>query len=151
MTTTPPEIPTPRSIWRRAWDVIEEPKAVTLVQALVVYLAALTGGVLTLVWPPTTTSVILGDGIVTAIAILLITGGTIGSATAITGWWWVERPLGVGALVLALLLYLWSVIEAQWLSDSGHRWLQMTCIMVAIGGLTARWLRIRRANYDPVA
>jgi hypothetical protein len=148
--TTPPEIPTPRSIWRRAWDVIEEPKAVTLVQTLMVYAVTITGGALTLAWPPRTTSVVLGDLLVTVIAVLMIAGGIIGAAAAISGWWWVERPLGVGLLLVALSLYGYSVIEAQVLSD-GHRWLQLSWILVAAGGLIIRWLRIRRANYDPVA
>lgn len=140
----------PLGLASRIWEFIEEPKSVTLVQAIIVYIASIAGGVLTLIYPPNTTSIILGTHIVTAMAILMILGGTIGSVTSISGWWWVERPLGVGLLTLAVCLYLYSVIEAQVLGE-GQRYLQMTVIMIALGGLFARWLRIRKHNYDPVA
>lgn len=140
----------PLGLASRVWAFIEEPKAVTIVQAIMVYLAAVGGGILTLIWPPTTTSIILGDNLVTWIAGLLIFGGAVGTVTSIIGWWWIERPLAIGFLTVAVTLYLWSVIEAQWVSDSGARWLQMTCVFIALGGLATRWIRIRKANYDPV-
>lgn len=140
----------PLGLASRVWGFIEEPKAVTLVQAIMVYFAAVVGGVLTIIYPPSTTTSILGDGTVTVIAGLLIFGGLVGMGTSIIGWWWVERPLAVGFLAVAGGLYLWSVVEAQIMADSGSRWLQITIISFALGGLVTRWIRIRKANYDPV-
>ena len=133
----------------RIWDYIEEPKNVTLVQALVVYTAAVAGGVLTLIYPPTTTSVILGDGLVTFVASMMVFSGVVGWVTSVSGWWWVERTLAVGLLMLAGGAYMYSAAEAQVLSP-GSRWLQLSWIMIALGGLLVRYMRIRKANYDPV-
>lgn len=121
----------------------------TLVQALMVYTISVVTGVLTLEMPPRTTSLILGDGLVTSIALAMIIAGVIGSISAVTGWWWVERPLGVGTLVIALLAYIYSIVEAQVFND-GYRWLQLGWMIIALGGLLHRWLTIRKANYDPV-
>ena len=79
----------PLGVASRIWDYIEEPKNVTLVQALVVYTAAVGGGVLTLIYPPTTTSVILGDGLVTFVASMMVFSGVIGWVTSVSGWWWI--------------------------------------------------------------
>lgn len=139
----------PLGLVSKVWGFVEEPKSVTLVQALIVYTAATAGGVLTLFHPPRTTSIILGDGLMTIIAALMIFSGAIGIITAISGWWWVERPLAVGVLMVAGAGYTYSVGEAQFLSD-GNRWLQLSWLVIAGGGLVIRYLRIRRANYDPV-
>lgn len=133
----------------RIWDYIEEPKNVTLVQALWVYSAAVAGGVLTLIYPPTTTSVILGDGLVTFVASMMVFSGVVGWVTSVSGWWWVERTLAVGLLMLAGAAYTYSVIEAQVLSE-GNRWMQLAWLTIAGGGLLIRYMRIRKANYDPV-
>lgn len=53
----------PLGVISRIWDYVEEPKNVTLVQALVVYSAAVWGGIMSLIHPPRTTPVILGDGL----------------------------------------------------------------------------------------
>ena len=92
---------------------------------------------------------ILGDGIMTIIAVLMIFAGVVGVVTSISGWWWVERPLAVGVLLVAGAGYTYSVLEAQILSD-GNRWLQLSWLIIAGGGLAARWLRIRKHRYDPV-
>lgn len=139
----------PLGLASRVWAFVEEPKAVTLVQAVGVYTTAIIFGSLSFLSPPRTTSVILGDFIVTSISALMIFAGVIGVVTSITGWWWIERPLAVGFLFVAGCLYLYSVVEAQVLSD-GNRWLQLGFVVIALGGLAARWLRIRKANYDPV-
>lgn len=140
----------PLGIVSRIWHYVEEPKNVTLVQAFVVYLAAIIGGILSFIYPPSTTSIILGDFLVAAVSTLMVIGGSFGIATSIIGWWWVERTLGIGLLGLGLLLYIYSVAEAQWLSD-GNRWMQLTWLTIAAGGLVIRWMRIRKSNYDPVA
>ncbi|GAA1450497.1 hypothetical protein ACFP47_10100 [Nesterenkonia lacusekhoensis] len=139
----------PLGLVSRVWAFIEEPKSVTLVQAVGVYTTAIIFGALSFLHPPRTTSVILGDFLVTSISSLMIFAGAVGVITSITGWWWIERPLAVGFLFVAGCLYLYSVVEAQVLSD-GNRWLQIGFIVIALGGLAARWLRIRKANYDPV-
>lgn len=139
----------PLGLASKVWAFIEEPKSVTLVQAVGVYMTAILFGTLSLIYPPRTTSVILGDFTVTGISGLMIFAGAVGVVTSITGWWWIERPLAVGFLSVAGCLYLYSVVEAQVLDD-GNRWLQMGFIVIALGGLAARWLRIRKANYDPV-
>lgn len=139
----------PLGLVSRVWEFIEEPKSVTLVQALIVYLTALIGGTLTLFYPPRTTSIILGDFIVTAVAGLMIFSGLVGIVTSISGWWWVERPLAIGFLAVAGAGYTYSVLEAQVLGE-GNRFLQLSWLVIAGGGLAARWLRIRQANYDPV-
>lgn len=139
----------PLGLVSKVWAFVEEPKAVTLVQALIVYMTAIVFGALSLAYPPRTTSVILGDFIVTSISALMIFAGVIGVITSVSGWWWIERPLAVGFLFVAGCLYLYSVVEAQVISD-GNRWLQLGFVIIALGGLAARWLRIRKANYDPV-
>ncbi|WP_296249574.1 hypothetical protein [uncultured Stenotrophomonas sp.] len=146
--TSPPVKP-PLGLVSRVWAFIEEPKSVTLVQALCVYMTAIVFGALSLAYPPRTTSAILGDFTVTSISSLMIFAGVVGLVTSITGWWWIERPLAVGFLFVAGCLYLYSVVEAQ-VIDDGNRWLQIGFIVIALGGLAARWLRIRKANYDPV-
>ena len=139
----------PLGVASRIWDYIEEPKNVTLVQALVVYTAAVGGGIMTLLYPPRTTSVILGDGLMTFTAALMVFSGVIGWVTSVSGWWWIERTLAVGLLGLAGAAYTYSVIEAQVLSE-GNRWMQLAWITIALGGLLVRYMRIRKANYDPV-
>ena len=139
----------PLGLVSKVWGFVEEPKSVTLVQALVVYVAAIVGGALTLFYPPRTTSIILGDGLMTIVAVLMIFGGAFGVVTSIIGWWWIERPLAVGVLLIAGAGYTYSVAEAQALTD-GNRWLQLSWLVIAGGGLVIRYLRIRRANYDPV-
>lgn len=139
----------PLGLVSKVWGFIEEPKSVTLVQALIVYMAAIIGGLLSLAYPPRTTSIILGDGLVIFIAAMMVFAGAIGVVTSIAGWWWIERTLAVGVLMIAGAAYTYSVVEAQLTSD-GHRWLQLSWLIIAAGGLAIRYLRIRKANYDPV-
>lgn len=144
-----PPVKPPLGLVSRVWGIIEEPKSVTLVQALIVYMAAIWGGVLSLIHPPRTTSVILGDGLVAFVAGLMVFAGIVGVITSLAGYWWVERTLAVGILLAAGAAYTYSVLEAQVLSD-GNRWLQLSWLIIAGGGLAIRYLRIRKANYDPV-
>lgn len=144
-----PRTKPPLGLVSRFWGIIEEPKSVTLVQALIVYAAAIAGGVMSLIHPPRTTSVILGDDLMTFVASLMVFSGLVGVVTSILGWWWIERTLAVGILMAAGAAYTYSVLEAQILSE-GNRWMQLSWLVIAGGGLAIRYLRIRKANYDPV-
>ncbi|PRZ15136.1 hypothetical protein [Nesterenkonia sandarakina] len=147
-TEIPDPGPMPVTRRKRFWDFLEEPRSVTGVQIVFTYWAAIIFGILTLEQPPRTTSVILGDGLVVAIAWLMITAGVVGTLTAAFGWWWVERLLGIGFLITAWLGYAYSVGEAQWFGE-GSRWLQIGFLSISLSGMLTRFIRIRLDKYGP--
>lgn len=138
----------PKRWYHRLWDSLEAPQSVTAVQIVLTYWAAILFGALTLVYPPRTTSLILGDALVSFISILMICSGIIGTITAAIGWWWVERILALGILILAWSGYVYSVGEAQIL-EGGSRWLQLGFLSISLSGMVTRFIRIRKDKYGP--
>ena len=119
---------------RRIWDMIAEPKTVTMLMAGL-YTSALVLGVYTLM-DPSHSRVIM--------SILLITGGALGMVSAPIGQWWIERA-GLIGVVTAWAMHLLTVIH---IAPPDGAWQILTTVW-AIGLCVTRWLRISGLPADP--
>lgn len=116
----------------RLWGRVHAPRTVSLFMACL-YLVPLTGGYLTLLYPPDTVSDIMGPVMVVVWGVLLLAGGLISAIPALFGWYLFER-LGMILLGTSLAMYVTTVIEAQILSD-GSRYTQLTWLIYGGAGV----------------
>ena len=135
---------------RRLWSSITEPRHMK-VTYLVIYLLTVCIGVVTLLSPPQTIDGLVGPIITTIWASLFILGGLAGAIAVLPGWWWVERLLGIGPVMLGLTIYLTVVIVLHVHSmDAGSsRLTQIGIIVLASTPFTIRALVIREYSYEP--
>ena len=119
---------------RRIWDMIAEPKTVTVLMTSL-YASVLGLGVYTLT-DPSHSRVIM--------SILLITGGALGMVSAPVGQWWIERA-GLIGVVTAWAMHLLTVIHV---APPDGAWQILTTVW-AIGLCVTRWLRISGLPADP--
>ena len=119
---------------RRIWDMIAEPKTVTILMTAL-YASVLVLGVYTLV-EPSHSRVIM--------SILLITGGALGMVSAPVGQWWIERA-GLIGVVTAWSMHVLTVIHV---APPDGAWQILTTVW-AIGLCVTRWLRISGLPADP--
>ena len=119
---------------RRIWDMIAEPKTVTVLMTAL-YASVLVLGVYTLI-DPSHSRVIM--------SILLITGGVLGMVAAPVGQWWIERA-GLIGVVTAWAMHLLTVIH---IAPPDGAWQILTTVW-AIGLCITRWLRISGLPADP--
>ena len=119
---------------RRIWDMIAEPKTVTILMTGL-YASVLVLGVYTLI-EPSHSRVIM--------SILLITGGALGVVSAPVGQWWIERAALIG-VVTAWSMHLLTVIH---IAPPDGAW-QILTTAWAIGLCVTRWLRISGLPADP--
>lgn len=132
---------------RRLWHLLHEPRIVTAAQG-VVWLAWLATGLAALIAPPMTIAHEIGPSLTILWSGLLLLGGILGLAGCLPGWWWVERA-GILSATSGALVYL-TVVLSLHASATGSRLVQAGFILLAIGSLGVRWLRIRGAQSDPM-
>lgn len=137
---------------RHAWDAIAHPRHVKVIY-LVIYLVAAGIGAVTLVNPPQTISGEVGPLITVIWAALFILGGLVGSVTVLPGWWWAERLLGIGPVLLGLAIYLTvvGVLHAQSIESGGSRLTQFGIILLASSPFILRFFFIKEYSYEPRA
>lgn len=141
-----PTIPPPRRFpLRSLWDALHEPRVVTVIY-LVAYLVALGMGAVTLINPPATIEGALGF-ITPFWGAFLALGGAVGAVACPRGVWWLER-VGMGAVLIGLGMYVGTAVALH-VQSSGNRLAQVGAITLAILLFLARWAHIRWAALDP--
>lgn len=135
---------------RALWERITEPRHMKVAYA-VIYVATILIGLVTLVMPPQTIRGEVGPIITIVWASLFIVGGMAGLVTVFPGWWWAERLLGLGPVLLGLGIYLVVVIvlHAQAVETGGSRATQIGIILLAAAPFGLRFLVIREYSYEP--
>lgn len=135
---------------RAAWERITEPRHMKIAY-LVVYLLTVGVGVVTLITPPQTVAGEVGPVITIIWAGLFILGGAVGTISVLPGWWWAERLLAIGPVMLGLAIYLVVVIilHVQGADTGSSRLTQVGIIVLASAPFTIRALVIREYSYEP--
>ena len=131
---------------RRIWLMLHEPRAVTA--TMIVAWSVCTGiGLAALVMPPASLAHHIGPLLTVIWAALLLAGGTLGGAGCAAGWWWAERS-GILLAGTGLAVYLTVVLALDY-PQPGSRLVQAGIVLLALGLLVTRWLRISGAQVDP--
>lgn len=142
------ELPAPkRRLPLRLWDLLHEPRAITLLMMLL-YVTVFCIGCVALYYPPSSIEKELG-WVTMLWATSLILGGFLGVASTPRGVWWVER-LAIIATGTGVVIYLSTVLQLH-LSEGGNRLPQAGFILIALISLAIRWVRIRYASLDPTS
>lgn len=128
------------------WSTVQEPKEVTVLQ-FCIYLAALIGGALTLLYPPTSIYGVMGSPAIQIWGVLLTGGGAFGTFSILSGVWWTERAALI-ALFTSMAMYWLTVLNLQ-LETPGSRFSQLTVIMMVALYHVTRWAAIRKYPRDP--
>ena len=135
--------------WARGlWEAITEPRHLK-VAYLLIYLGTIAVGVVTISWPPHTIEGPLGTVATTLWASLFIAGGLAGAVTVLPGWWWAERTLGIGLILIGLGIYLSVAVTLHVQSATGSRLTQIGIIVLAACPFLLRGLVIREYSYEP--
>ena len=135
------------TVWA-LWAAISEPRHLKAAYFLI-YVLTSTVGVVTLMWPPRTIEGPLGSVATALWAGLFIAGGLVGAATVLPGWWWVERVLGIGLILIGLAIYLAVAITLHWQQVGGSRLTQVGVLVLAACPFLLRGLLIREYSYEP--
>ncbi|ALX66835.1 hypothetical protein [Microbacterium sp. XT11] len=135
---------------RAAWERITEPRHMK-VAYLAIYMLTVVIGVVTLISPPQSIAGEAGPLITTVWAMLFIVGGAIGAITVLPGWWWAERLLAIGPVMLGLAIYLTvvTILHLQSTDAGSSRLTQVGIILLASAPFTIRALVIREYSYEP--
>lgn len=137
---------------KRAWETIAEPRHVKIIY-LGIYLLSVGIGWVTLTNPPQTIAGEVGPVITTIWASLFILGGIVGAFTVLPGWWWAERLLSIGPILIGLVIYLAVVVvlHAQSIETGGSRATQIGIILLAASPFILRFFFIKEYSYEPRA
>ena len=127
--------PRPR-IWRCVWDMLTEPRNVTVITTAL-YLWAVGTGVHVLATPSI-------DGIRDWIAGFLIAGGLLAATGCPFGHWWIER---VGLIGLVTAVSMRGAIVVSY--DRPDQGIALWMLGAALALLITRWIRIRTLPRDP--
>ena len=131
---------------RRIWLLLREPRAVTA--TMIVAWSVCTGiGLFALLMPSASLEHHLGPLLTVIWAALLLSGGILGGAGCSIGWWWAERS-GILLAGTGLSVYLTVVLALDY-PQPGSRFVQAGIVLLALGLLVTRWLRISGAQVDP--
>ena len=130
----------------RIWLMLREPRAVTA--TMIVAWSVCTGiGLFALLMPSASLEHHLGPMLTVIWAALLLSGGILGGAGCSIGWWWAERS-GILLAGTGLSVYLTVVLALDY-PQPGSRFVQAGIVLLALGLLVTRWLRISGAQVDP--
>lgn len=137
---------------QRAWEAIAQPRHVKIIY-LVIYVLSVAIGWVTLINPPQTISGEVGPVITVIWASLFILGGVVGAVTVLPGWWWAERLLSIGPILIGLAIYLCVVValHAQSIETGGSRATQLGIILLAASPFILRFFFIKEYSYEPRA
>lgn len=142
-----------RTLWyvasdpRNIWKFVHEPKMIAVLMFFL-YLVPIVGGYLTVLYPPTTVSELMGSELVNAWGWLMLIGGAISAIPALFGWWQIER-LGMLVLTVTLFMYITTVVEAH-VTTPGFRYTQLTWLVFGgFGLLLLRFLMTIAYRVDP--
>lgn len=135
---------------KAAWQRITEPRHMK-VAYLAIYLLTVGVGGVTLVTPPQTVAGEVGPVITIIWAALFIVGGVVGAIAVLPGWWWAERLLAIGPVMLGLAIYLVVVVilHIQGADTGSSRLTQVGIILLASAPFSIRALVIREYSYEP--
>lgn len=131
---------------RRLWMMLHEPRAVTATM-IGLWAVMVAIGLSALLAPPMPIAHEMGPTLTVIWAVLLLVGGALGLAGCPTGWWWIERA-GVILAGTGMTVYLAVVLSLDY-SQPGSRLVQAGIVLLAVGLLVTRWLRISGAQVDP--
>ena len=134
----------------RLWQAISEPRHLQ-VTYLAIYALTVCVGVVTLMWPPRTIEGPLGEAATMLWAAAFIGGGLVGAIAVLPGWWWLERLLGIGLILVGLGVYLAVAIalHIDGAAEGSSRLTQIGVILLASSPFTIRFLLIWEYSYEP--
>ena len=122
--------------WARIWELVREPKTITVLMACL-YAAAVPVGIWLLNQPRL-------DGWWDVMAIMLMLGGVIAAIGAPFGHWWLERS---GLILLGTSQLMRWLIVADY--PSVDKAAALWSITAAVALIVTRWIRIRALPRDP--
>ena len=122
--------------WRRLWDLVTEPKVISIMMTVVYSLAA-ASGIILLNSPALT-------GWWDVMAVMLIIGGLLSALGAPFGHWWVERS-GIILVATSQLMRLVIVLDYAAADKVAALW----SILAALALMVSRWVHIRSLPRDP--
>lgn len=128
------------------WSRIQEPRVVSIVQTLI-YALCFTGGLVTIIDPPTSIKGAFGGGVTLAWGIFAVIGGLMGMYSAPTGKWLIEKP-AIIACSTAVFLYAGLIITLQF-TESGNRIPQLVFVLIGLLHFVNRYWRIKPYSYEP--
>ena len=134
-----------RTLPRKIWSRIHEPRAVAIAQALI-YVLLGAGGLTALIDPPRTLEGTIGMNAMLSLATLLTAACLIGIPAALFGIQWLER-YAVYAVAISTAIYGGIVIVAQ-ATTPGNRFLQLGFVLGMLVAQFIRWWRIKDMPYD---
>ena len=135
---------------RRLWARVTEPRHMKIAY-LAIYMITVLVGIVTLLSPPQSIAGEVGPVITTIWAALFIAGGVVGMVTVLPGWWWAERLLAIGPIMIGLGIYLTvvAILHAQGAGTGASRLTQVGIILLASAPFSIRALVIREYSYEP--
>lgn len=128
------------------WMRIQEPRIVSMVQALI-YALCFIGGLVTITDPPRSIAGTLGYGATLAWGGFAVLGGAMGMYAAPTGKWLVEKP-AIIACITAIAMYAGILITLQ-VAEAGNRIPQLTFVLIGLLHFVNRYARIKPYSYEP--
>lgn len=140
-----------RQVWNPVtgwWENVEQPRSVTVLATGAHLLTAL-AGLSVIVSPPPFLSAGLGDGFLTVYwGALLLVGGFTGAASVLPRLYALER-VGLAAMGLALLLYVFAMGELQRRVGWDTNLTYQALLNLALGlHVAIRWERVRHGMKD---
>lgn len=135
---------------QRLWARITEPRRMKVFYFFV-YLLTAGVGLVTLLSPPRSIAWELGPGVTVILAWFLIAGGVSGVLTVLTPWWWAERLLGIGPILIGLSIQvvMVAILHVQSAPEIGSQLQRIGIVVLASAVFTARLLAIFDYSYDP--
>lgn len=140
-----------RQVWNPVtgwWENVEQPRSVTILATGAHLLTAL-AGLAVILFPPPFLSAGLGDGFLTVYwGALLLFGGLLGAFSVLPRLYALER-VGLAAMGLALVLYIFAMGELQRLVGWDTNLVYQLLLNLALGlHVAIRWERVRHGMKD---
>lgn len=134
--------------WLQTWWLkVPTPREFSVLYTALYSIAFVTG-ISTIAMPPITLSNQLGSPLyIMSIGLMLIIGAAVGMVGGARRWWQVER-IGLWFMGSAGAIYV-GVVTVLHFTQPGARQLQIAWIVFGLGAFAARWLMIRRFQFQP--
>ena len=134
-----------RTLFRKIWLRVHEPRAIAVLQACV-YLCLGLGGLTVFHTAPQSVEGEIGAVSMVVLATMITVSTTLGIPAALFGWQWLERISSAG-IIMSAGLYGWIIVSLQ-LAGSGNRFLQLSFVIAAILHQVIRLVRIAGPPYN---
>ena len=134
-----------RTLLRKIWLRVHEPRAIAVLQAAV-YLVLGLGGLTVFHTAPQSVEGQIGAVSMMVLATMITVSTILGIPAALFGWQWLERIISAG-IIMSAGLYGWIIVSLQ-ISGSGNRFLQLSFVLAAILHQVIRLVRIAGPPYN---